>query len=115
MENDEKTLNLAAYIKKFTELTGNKLIDTLDPLITVIERDTKVGNLGNNAVVNALIYVLDIYIARMSSYSRPEQESELYNQIHMEHGKYLNELIAKYSQSKKSCMIELPEEGKSDT
>lgn len=110
MENEERTLNLAAYLKKFTELTGAQLMNTLDPIAELVDRDLSVGNLGNNAVVNALIYVLDMYIARMSSYGRREQEGELYDQIHREHGKYLNELIAKYSQTKKSYMVEIPDE-----
>lgn len=116
MEHKDKVFQLTGYLKEFTRLTGENLIQTLDPLTAIVDRDLHVGNLGNNAVVNALIYVLDVYIAKMSSYDRPEQENDLYNQIHKEHGKYLSDLIAKYSSTKKSYLIEIPdEEGKSDT
>lgn len=117
MENDQgEVFQLAEYLKKFTELTGDNLIKTLDPLTEVVDRDLKVGNLGNNAVVNTLIYVLDIYIAKMSSYNRRNQENTLYEQIHKEHGIYLRDLIAKYSSTKKSYMVEIPDkEEKRDT
>lgn len=109
----DKVFGLAEYLKKFTELTGDNLIQTLDPLTNVVDRDLKVGNLGNNAVVNTLIYVLDIYIAKMSSYDRRDQEDALYEKIHKEHGEYLRDLIAKYSSTKKSYMVEIPDkEGK---
>lgn len=114
MTEESELLRVAEYLKHFTALTGEQLVKTLDPIAMGVDRDTKVDNLGNNAVVNALAYVLDIYIARMSAFYREKEEPDLYNKIHLEHGQYLKDLIAKYSATKKSFFVEIREEEKND-
>jgi hypothetical protein len=112
MSDEKEIFQLAEYLKKFTEKTGAKLLKTLDPIAHLVDRDLRIENLGNNAVVNALIYVLDVYIAKMSSYHRDKEEEDLYDRIHLEHGMFLRDLIAKYSATKKSYMVDIREEEK---
>jgi hypothetical protein len=114
MNEENELLRVAEYLKKFTAMTGEQLVKTFDPIAKGVDRDTKIDNLGNNAVVNAFAYVLDIYIARMSAFYREKEEPGLYDKIHLEHGQFLKDLIAKYSATQKSYFVEIREEENND-
>lgn len=100
----------AEFMKKAAETVGERLIAQMRELAAAIDRSSRVGNLGNNSVVNALCYALDSLITDMSTYKSDKDPDKVFKEIHHEHQHLLHGIIAKHSTSGASLLIDIIKE-----
>lgn len=105
-----KTPSLESVTKVLLEEAtpiSDALIRTMRQTAAEIDSRHGVGNLGNNAVANALAHALDTIIADMSTYNSDRNHEKIFKEVHEKHQHSLHQIIAEHAQSGRSVLVDV--------